>query len=108
MSVFYYNIFIFSIGLSLSSSCPGLLVSTCDDGIVKVWDVLDHQALQPVWESKSNVGKILCLNANPESPFIFSAGGDNKSNNYKVFDFAQISTGKLNFLIFWTNEYNSF
>ncbi|XP_033223851.1 periodic tryptophan protein 1 homolog [Belonocnema kinseyi] len=78
-------------GLSLSASCPGFLVSTSDDGIIKVWDVLDSQEIQLVWENKTSIGKILCLNSNPDSPFVFSAGGDNKSSNYKVFDFSLIS-----------------
>ena len=84
----------------MSATCPGLLVSTSDDGIIKVWDVNNHEELQPVWENKTSLGKILCLNSNPDSPFVFSAGGDNKANNYKVFDFSLISSGELNLLIF--------
>lgn len=79
----------------MSSSCPGLLVTTSDDEVLKVWDVIDLKEPQLVWEKKTNLGKILCLDCSPDSPFIFSVGGDNKSNNYKVFDFLQISSGEI-------------
>ena len=77
-------------GLSLSSSCPGFLVSSANDGIIKVWDII---GIEPtlVWEKKSNLGSILCLAANPDNPFVFAGGGDNKSHNFKVFNFLDIS-----------------
>lgn len=78
-------------GLSMSTSCPGLMVTTSDDDILKVWDLIDLKAPQLVWEKKTNLGKILCLDSSPDNPFVFSVGGDNKAHNFKVFDFTQIT-----------------
>ena len=77
-------------GLTLSSSCPGFLVSSANDGIIKVWDII---GIEPtlVWEKKSNLGSVLCLASNPDNPFVFAGGGDNKSHNFKVFNFLDIS-----------------
>ncbi|XP_015588940.1 periodic tryptophan protein 1 homolog [Cephus cinctus] len=73
-------------GLCLSTSCPGLLVSSCNGGILKVWDVINHNEAILVWEKKANLGALQCLAANPDSPFIFVLGGDNKSDNMKVLN----------------------
>ncbi|XP_043269292.1 periodic tryptophan protein 1 homolog [Venturia canescens] len=73
-------------GLSLSTSCPGLLLTASADGVVKVWDVIKPEVLEPVWEKKMNLGDIQCLAQSPDSPFIFAVGGDNKANNFKVWD----------------------
>ncbi|XP_076278825.1 periodic tryptophan protein 1 homolog [Lasioglossum baleicum] len=78
-------------GLTLSSSCPGFLVTTANDGTIKVWDIIKHEEPLRVWESKSNLGALLCLASSPNNPLIFSAGGDNKSHNLRVFDFSKIT-----------------
>lgn len=78
-------------GLTLSSSCPGFLVTTANDGVIKVWDIIKHEEPLPVWESKSNLGALLCLSSSPNNPLIFSAGGDNKSHNFRVYDFSKIT-----------------
>ncbi|XP_060831784.1 periodic tryptophan protein 1 homolog isoform X2 [Bombus pascuorum] len=78
------------IGLSLSSSCPGLLVSAGNDGVIKVWDIINNKEPCSIWEKKTNLGALLCLAPNPDNPFVFAVGGDNKSHNYKIFDLLKI------------------
>lgn len=84
------------LGLSLSSSCPGLLVTASNDGVIKVWDIINNTEPCLVWEHKSSLGALLCLAASPDNPFVFSVGGDNKAHNFKVFDFFEKSEGRLN------------
>ncbi|XP_063991604.1 periodic tryptophan protein 1 homolog [Diachasmimorpha longicaudata] len=78
-------------GLSLSSSCPGLLVTSSDDSVIKIWDVLDIHTMDLVFEKKTNLGALQCLSSCPDSPFVFASGGDNKSHNYKVWDLMEIT-----------------
>ncbi|XP_034946754.1 periodic tryptophan protein 1 homolog [Chelonus insularis] len=78
-------------GLSLSSSCPGLLVTTSNDGVIKVWDAVNHESLTEIWEKKLNLGNIQCLAACPDNPFVFAVGGDNKSHNFKLWDLTEIT-----------------
>lgn len=83
------------LGLSLSSSCPGLLVTSANDGVIKVWDIINNKEPWSVWEKKTNLGALLCLAPNPDNPFVFAVGGDNKSHNYKIFDLLKIPEGIL-------------
>ncbi|XP_072762415.1 periodic tryptophan protein 1 homolog [Anoplolepis gracilipes] len=77
-------------GLSLSTSCRGLLVSCSNDGVTKVWDLLDQAGPTLIWEQTNNLGAIQCLAANPDNGFIFAAGGDNKEHNFQVLDLREI------------------
>ncbi|XP_043262649.1 periodic tryptophan protein 1 homolog [Colletes gigas] len=78
-------------GLSFSSFCSGLLVTSANDGVIKVWDTINHTDPCLVWEKKTNLGAIQCLASNPDDPFVFTVGGDNKSHNLKVFNFLKIT-----------------
>ncbi|XP_043499562.1 periodic tryptophan protein 1 homolog [Polistes fuscatus] len=78
-------------GLSLSSSYQGLLVTSSNDSIIKVWDILDSKNPSIIWEKKTNLGALQCLAANPDIPLVFAVGGDNKSHNFKVIDLSEIS-----------------
>ncbi|XP_015434638.1 PREDICTED: periodic tryptophan protein 1 homolog [Dufourea novaeangliae] len=78
-------------GLTLSSSCPGLLVTSANDGVIKVWDVINHAEPCSIWEKKTNLGALLCLASNPNDPLVFSAGGDHKSHNLRVFNFSEVA-----------------
>lgn len=75
-----------------------MLVSCSNDGIMKVWDLVDHKNPELVWEKKSNLGAIQCLAANPDNGFVFASGGDNKAHNFKVLDLSEISAGKYKHL----------
>lgn len=98
--------YIIILGLSLSSSCPGLLVTSANDGIIKVWDIIENTKPSVIWEKKTNLGGLLCLASNPDEPFVFSAGGDNKSHNLKIFDLSRISESMLIYIIlFFVNMY---
>ncbi|EZA55869.1 hypothetical protein DMN91_010728 [Ooceraea biroi] len=77
-------------GLSLSTSCRGLLVSCSTDSVIKVWDLIDHSNPVLIREQTDNLGTVLCLAANPDNGFLFAAGGDNKENNYKVLDLMSV------------------
>ncbi|CAL7951511.1 unnamed protein product [Xylocopa violacea] len=78
-------------GLSLSSACPGLLVSAANDGFIKVWDIISNVEPHFVWEKECNLGAILCVAPNPDNPFVFVGAGDNSSHNLKVFNLLEIS-----------------
>lgn len=88
-------------GLSLSLSCPGLLVTSSDDGVIKVWDAIKPEILEPVWEKKTNLGALQCLAPCPDNPFVFVVGGDHKSHNYKVWNLLEVSAGKFLSKIFF-------
>lgn len=38
-------------GLSLSAKVPGLLISACEDEIVKIWDIKNH-SFEKIYEDK--------------------------------------------------------
>ncbi|KAF7386330.1 hypothetical protein HZH68_013462 [Vespula germanica] len=78
-------------GLSLSSSYQGLLVTSSNDSIIKVWDILDSKDPCVIWEKKTNLGALQCLASNPDIPLVFAVGGDNKAHNFKVIDLSEIS-----------------
>ncbi|XP_063216986.1 periodic tryptophan protein 1 homolog [Bacillus rossius redtenbacheri] len=77
-------------GLALSSKCPGLLVSAGSEGVAKVWDLKTSKP-EFVTERKMKLGSIQCLDPNPDLPFIMCAGGDNKKNNFRVWDVLGVS-----------------
>lgn len=85
-------------GLSLSASCRDLLVSCSNDGVMKVWDILNQTGPVLVWEQSSNLGAIQCLAANPDNGFIFVTGGDNKAHNFQVLDLREIPTLRQRFM----------
>ncbi|XP_036148682.1 periodic tryptophan protein 1 homolog isoform X2 [Monomorium pharaonis] len=82
-------------GLSLSTSCQGLLVSSSNDGVIKTWDI-GKKSPTLIWEQMSNLGAIQCLAANPDNGFVFIVGGDNKEHNFKVLDLMKIPTTLIN------------
>ena len=84
-------------GLSLSSQCPGCLVTASQDKMFKIWDI---QSGKPtfVCEHEFKIGGIYVANACPDAPFAFCMGGDNRSDNFKVWDIRQSSAGTFFFL----------
>jgi len=72
-------------GMTLSPSCPGCLVTTSVDKTVKVWDIASGKP-EYIEEKNPRLGVITSLTTCPDAPFIFSMGGDNKENNFNVWD----------------------
>lgn len=83
-------------GLVVSPQCPGLLVTSSPDGVIKVWDYNENEAIF-VTEKNFNLGTIQCLDLSPDSSFVIAAGGDNKSNNFLVHDLRNIDVGMFLF-----------
>jgi len=75
-------------GLALSSQCPGCLITSSQDKTFKVWDI---QSGTPnfVVEHDFKLGSIYAATACPDAPFAFCIGGDNRSDNFKVWDIRQ-------------------
>ncbi|XP_065345086.1 periodic tryptophan protein 1 homolog [Cloeon dipterum] len=71
-------------GLSLSCSCPGLLVTGSMTGELFIWDMLEGVP-QKVDAKDTQVGAIVTLQMSPNSPFVVCVGGDNRENNFTVW-----------------------
>lgn len=72
-------------GLCLSSQCPGCLVTSSSDKSVKVWDILSDKP-DCLLEQDLKLGFLQCLSGCPDAPFVVGVGGDNRDDNFKVFD----------------------
>lgn len=77
----------------MSKQCPGFLVTSSPDGLIKTWDCNEAEA-QFVFEKDFGLGTIQCLDLSPDSPFVIAAGGDNKANNFLVYDLRNADVGK--------------
>ncbi|EFN79556.1 Periodic tryptophan protein 1-like protein [Harpegnathos saltator] len=77
-------------GLALSSSCPGLLVTSSDDGLMKVWDIINHDPTL-VWQ-KEVPSYTVCTEANPDNGLIFSICRTKKPSgtSTEILDFSTI------------------
>lgn len=74
------------LGLALSPQCPGLLMTSGSDGMLRTWDIADTKGPVFVSERPLHVGALQCLAACPEAPFVVCGGGDSKSNNFGVWE----------------------
>lgn len=83
-------------GLQLSCHCPGFMVTSSLDHCIKIWDILDNRP-SLIHEVKLKLGKLHCLAASPDSPFVFFVGGDNKSHNFKIIDLMEYSPVQKHF-----------
>eukprot|EP00088_Acartia_fossae_P024420 TRINITY_DN25374_c0_g1_i1.p1 TRINITY_DN25374_c0_g1~~TRINITY_DN25374_c0_g1_i1.p1 ORF type:complete len:375 (-),score=82.31 TRINITY_DN25374_c0_g1_i1:206-1234(-) len=72
-------------GISLSSQCPGCLVTVSADKSMKVWDILNDKP-EFVMERQANLGLLQGLSGCPDAPFVIAMGGDQPSDNFRVFD----------------------
>eukprot|EP00088_Acartia_fossae_P040928 TRINITY_DN42682_c0_g1_i1.p1 TRINITY_DN42682_c0_g1~~TRINITY_DN42682_c0_g1_i1.p1 ORF type:complete len:558 (-),score=115.32 TRINITY_DN42682_c0_g1_i1:52-1725(-) len=72
-------------GLTLSSQCPGCLISSSSDKCLRVWDVSGDQP-SFVMEQHLKLGVLQTVVGCPDAPFVVGLGGDNQENNFKVFD----------------------
>lgn len=82
-------------GLVVSQQCPGLLMTGSPDSLVKIWDYTHDIEPNLVYEKNFDVGSLHCLEFCPDLPFVICVGGDNKKNNFTVFDIQNIEAGKL-------------
>lgn len=81
-------------GIFYSAECPGLLITSSHDGMVKTWDCVGESIPELVDTKDFNLGKILSMEGSPNSPFVIAAGGDNKKNNFVVYDVRNIDAGE--------------
>ena len=72
--------------MSLSSHCPGLMVTAGEDQLVKVWDVQDKTNPKFILEHSLDIGRLLSLECSVDQPFVIAIGGDEGDNNFVVFD----------------------
>ncbi|KAF2882098.1 hypothetical protein ILUMI_24101 [Ignelater luminosus] len=84
-------------GLTISGQCPGLFLTASSDGLVKIWDSAESTQPNLVYEKDFSMGLVHCLQLCPDLPFVVAAGGDNKSNNFTVFDLQNIDVVKHRF-----------
>jgi len=71
--------------ISLSSQCPGCMVTTSADKTMKVWDILNDKP-EFVMEQPSKVGLIQGMSGCPDAPFVVAMGGDKPNENFRVLD----------------------
>ncbi|KAF5276887.1 hypothetical protein FQA39_LY06438 [Lamprigera yunnana] len=77
-------------GLNISPHCPGLLLTCSADESVKIWDYTKQAPPSVVYERNFQMNIVHCLDLCPDLPFVLAAGGDNKMNNFTVFDLQNI------------------
>lgn len=82
-------------GLAVSSQCPGLLLTASTDELVKIWDCQEESTPVIVTEINFGIGQVHCLELCPDSPFVITAGGDKKSNNFTVYDLRNNDVGTI-------------
>jgi len=72
-------------GISLSSQCPGCLVSVSADKTMKVWDISGNKP-EFIMERPLSLGLIQGVSGCPDAPFVIAVGGDKPSDNFKIMD----------------------
>lgn len=77
-------------GLNISSQCPGLMLTASADETVKIWDYSQGSEPTLVHEKNFDMNMVHCLELCPDLPFVLATGGDNKMNNFTVFDLQNI------------------
>lgn len=78
----------------MSSVYPGLAITLCDTGLMRVWDITAEKPFLTA-EKGLKIGQAQCLDVALESPFTIAAGGDNRSHNFIVQSIMDIESGKL-------------
>ncbi|XP_071523909.1 periodic tryptophan protein 1 homolog [Panulirus ornatus] len=82
--------------VSMSTKCHGLMLTVSSDESVRIWDIGSEKP-KFVMLDTPQLGTIQCLASSPDSPFVFCLGGDNKKNNFKVWDVRESSCVRRNF-----------
>ena len=73
-------------GMSMSSQCPGVLVTGSSDKTVKVWDIQTNDQPSCIMEKDLKIGMVHSAHNCPDAPFVFALGGDNPTHNMHVMD----------------------
>ena len=63
------------------------------DNTTKIWDIANDEP-KLVKEADPKLGVLHCLSACPDLPFVFCIGGDNRDDNFKVWDIRQSKKGE--------------
>jgi len=71
-------------GLSLSSECPGCLITVSEDKKVKIWDITSQPKF--VVEKDFEMGKLFNCVFAPDAPFVVAMGGEKSDGLFKVWD----------------------
>ena len=79
-------------GMSLSTQCPGLLITGSSDKSIKVWDISEDKP-SCLMEKPTNIGLVHSLEVCPDAPFVVALGGDTPSHNLHVMDVRESSKG---------------
>lgn len=83
-------------GISLSSDCPGCLVTVSADRSLKVWDIASGKP-EFIIEKRFKLGLLHCISACPDVPFVFCMGGDNKQHNFRLWDIRECAAVRSRF-----------
>jgi len=83
-------------GLTLSSQCPGCLVSVSSDKSMKVWDI-SGDTPEFVMEKPAKMGVLQAVAGCPDAPFVVAMAGDKPSQNFKIFDIRESTTVRQRF-----------
>ena len=82
--------------MSLSSQCPGCLVTVSSDKSLKVWDVSSSSSSpECVLERAMRLGELHSLDGCPDAPFVVCVGGDLARDNLRVWDVREAAAGEI-------------
>jgi len=82
--------------ISLSSQCPGCLITVSEDQSMKVWDILNDKP-ECTMERQLSLGSLQGMAGCPDAPFVVAVGGDERGDNFKVMDIRESASVRQRF-----------
>ena len=82
----------------LTFATDNLLLSACENGDIKIWELSSSNFNLIDTYKDCNVGRIFALSSNPDFPLTCAVGGDNKAKSIEVIDLSKLQSGKIFFL----------